>query len=238
MSPCDSCHAGCCRAFAVPVTGADILRMQRDLGLSFWEIAIRWADPEGAIAKGQAPHFRFADEPRTPFVICLRHEESALHAGTTKCRFLVEHPPDHEHPFGVARCGIYESRPSACRAFPTRLGTAGDLVILHDVPQSGRVDDHPAYRLCPRPWETSEVDPIQSAADLVVARYEMAFFRQLAAAWNRRPQSMDVFADFIRLVYSQRVQRAAADEESRDADDGPRLLKFPVRTREAQIKAA
>ena len=29
MSQCLDCHAGCCRSFAVPITGADVLRIER-----------------------------------------------------------------------------------------------------------------------------------------------------------------------------------------------------------------
>jgi Fe-S-cluster containining protein len=236
MSLCESCHAGCCRSFAVPVTGADILRIENQLGLSFWDFVCRWADSNGQIAMNHAPHFHFADEPQTPFTICLRHEASAHFADATKCRFLVERPPNDEHPRGVARCGVYESRPAACRVFPTKFSGSGDFVVLYDVPASSRDATNPAYQLCPRPWEPSEIDPIQSAADLVVAKYEMNFFHNLAEVWNRRPQPWEVFPDFLRLVYAERVQRASSVEEL--ADDEPWLIKFPVRAQESQTKAA
>ena len=108
--------------------------------------------------------------------------------------------------------------------------------MLYDVPRSSRDKDNPAYTLCPRPWEPADVDPIQSASDLVTARYEMTFFRPLAEVWNRRPQPWDTFPQFLRVVYAERVQRAAPVEET--ADDEPWLVKFPVRTREMRVKAA
>ena len=95
---CESCHAGCCRAFAVPVTGDDILRIERDIGLEFWDFVCRWADKDGQIARNHAPHFHFSDEPQTPFVICLAQEQSLFLGETAKCRFLVECPPDDEAP--------------------------------------------------------------------------------------------------------------------------------------------
>lgn len=243
MSLCESCHSGCCRSFAVPLTGADILRIENQRGLSFWDFACRWADPHGRIAKDHAPHFHFADEPATPFAICLRHEASAFFPNATKCLFLVECPPDAEHPLGQARCGMYASRPSACRAFPTKFSDSGDLVVLGDVRRSARDDANPAYELCPRPWQVSDVDPIQAAADLVVAKYEMAFFRNVASAWNRRLQSWEVFPDYLRLVYAKRVQPAPAPaiEQPADvdsADDEPWLIKFPVRAADARTRAA
>ncbi|HUG92049.1 MAG TPA: YkgJ family cysteine cluster protein [Planctomycetaceae bacterium] len=207
MGPCETCHAGCCRSFAVPLTGADILRIERELRLDFWQFACRWADPHGKIARNHAPHFRFSDDPRTPFVVCLMHAESHFLDGTTKCRFLMECAPDESHSRGVARCGIYGSRPGACRAFPMALDDTGELVVLRDVPPRGRVGHDPAYELCPRPWEPADVDPLFAVQDLVVVAHEMSFFRRLAEVWNRRPQSWLVFPDFLRLVYANRVLR-------------------------------
>ncbi|QDT37087.1 Flagellin N-methylase [Stratiformator vulcanicus] len=204
-SPCDNCHAGCCRSFAVPVTGADILRIERDLDLAFWDFACRWADPDGKIARKYAPHFYFEDEPSTPFVICLSHQPSRFHKGTSKCRFLVEGQPDDENPMGQARCGIYNSRPMACRCFPTKFNSTGELTVLHDVPTRGRKETHPAYELCPRNWTVDEVDPISAPQDLTVAKFEMNFFHSLASVWNRAPRSFEVFPDFLKLVYSRRV---------------------------------
>ena len=94
MSPCESCHAGCCRSFAIPLSGADIIRLENGLGLTFWDFACRWADPEGIIAQNYAPHFFFEDEPQTPFVITLIHDESIYFPATTRCRYLVEGQPD------------------------------------------------------------------------------------------------------------------------------------------------
>lgn len=228
MSLCDSCHAGCCRSFAVPITGADILRIERDRGLEFWEFACRWADPQGFIARKYAPQFHFQDEPQTPFVICLIHAESATFPSTTKCRFLEETPPSEEHPRGLGRCGIYSSRPSACRAFPTKLNTTGELAVIYDVPPRGRTQDTPAYDLCPKSWEPADFDPVSTVQDLVVARYEMAFFHQLARMWNRAPRPFELFPDYIRLAYGGRVIREPAPVEAEDAVGAPRTLRFPT----------
>lgn len=226
MSQCLSCHAGCCRSFAVPVTGADVLRIERELGLNFWEFACRWADPDRKIARRYAPHFFFEDEPRTPFVICLRHEESKFHRGTTKCRFLSEGEPTPEQPLGPSRCGIYASRPMACRAFPTKFNATGELAVLHDVPAQGRSEKHPVYSLCPRAWRSEEIDPLQAPQDLAVAKYEMDFFRSAAVVWNQALRPFAVFPEFLRLVYANRVMREpqaapAAPEEL------PIILPFP-----------
>jgi Fe-S-cluster containining protein len=213
VSPCNGCHAGCCRSFAIPLTGADILRIERELGLSFWEFVCRWEDRDGRISSGQAPHFHFADEPATPFAICLLQDQSRTFPGTSCCRFLDEQPRTLEHPLGTAQCGIYEHRPSACRVFPTRFNATGDMAVLHDVPERARPDrEGDAYQLCPRPWEVSDVDPLAAPQDLIVLRYEMQFFREVAAVWNRSPGDWRIFPEFLRAVYSHRVLRETPGE--------------------------
>jgi Fe-S-cluster containining protein len=205
----------------VPLTGADILRLERALALDFWQFVCRWADPQGRIARNHAPHFHFADDPATPFVICLMHAQSHYLGGTTKCRFLMECEPDERQPLGLARCGVYEHRPAACRSFPARLDESGELVLLTGVPARGRFGDERAYELCPRPWEPADVDALTAVPDLVVARHEMEFFRRLSAIWNRRPQSWLVFPDFLRLVYANRVVCAPAGEAELEGEFVP-----------------
>lgn len=234
MSVCESCHAGCCRSFAVPLTGADIIRIEGELGLRFWDFACRWADPDGKIALNYAPHFHFSDEPETPFVISLIHSESTYFSKTAKCRFLTEGQPDAEHPLGVSRCGIYKSRPSACRAFPTKLNETNELVIIHDVPDRGRSGDEPVYNLCSRQWEPADVDGLEMFQDLVVTKYEMEFFHKLAGLWNRSPRAWSVFPDFLHIVYSSRVML----ESEQLAHSEPATIKLPIVDREQAARAA
>ncbi len=217
MSMCDSCHAGCCRSFAVPLSGADIVRITSDCQLSFWDFVCRWEDRNGEIAQKYAPHFYFDDEPETPFVICLIHNESQTWPGTRKCIFLEESPATAEHPLGTAGCGIYGSRPAACRAYPTKLNPTSDLVIIHDVPPRGRPSTDPVYTLCPRAWEPEDFDTIQSLQDLIVAEFEMQFFNRVAAVWNRKPGAFAAFPDYLRGIYSQRVRKdSEADERHQE----------------------
>ncbi len=234
MSPCQSCHAGCCRSFAVPVTGADILRIEKSLNLSFWEFTCRWADPHGRIARNYAPHFYFQDEPRTPFVICLLHVDSHYLKGTTKCRFLTECAPNEEHPLGVARCGIYNQRPAACRAFPTKLNQTGELAVIHSIPERGRSGTDPAYELCPREWEPADLDPLSTMQELVVAKYEMQFFAQLATLWNGAPKAWEIFPEFLHAVYSRRVLK----EPPADTTELPVSIPMYRPDRDAARRAA
>jgi Fe-S-cluster containining protein len=213
MGICDSCHAGCCRAFAVPITGADIIAIQRRLGLPFDEFVRRVPDHSGRIANGAVPHFSFSDSPTTPHVICLTQVPSPFHPKSVKCRFLVECAPDEEFPLGRARCGVYGVRPSACRVFPTKFNATNDLAVVCEIPGRMRANPNPAYTLCPRPWQPEDVDPIQAVQDLAVIKYELAFFSQVAELWNRSPASWSAFFQFLEIVYSQRVVRDEPAEE-------------------------
>ncbi len=244
MGICEGCHAGCCRSFAVPVTGADIIRIERDTQLTFWDFVVRWADDHGAIARNYAPHFQFRDEPGTNFVIALMQEESASLPGSSKCKFLSETPPSPDAPLGTGNCGIYEARPSACRAFPTKLNQTGEVAVVHDIPERGRPGNHPAYSLCPRPWEPADVDPINALGDLVVARYEMTFFHKVAAVWNRELRDWAIFPSFLREVYASRVlpesvAAAAADSQATpDAAEVPDTIPLPVLREVPERRAA
>ncbi|VAX39087.1 hypothetical protein MNBD_PLANCTO02-410 [hydrothermal vent metagenome] len=249
MSLCEGCHAGCCRSFAVPVTGADIIKIEHDLKLSFWDFVCRWEDKEGNIAGKYAPHVYFSDEPETPFVICLVQTKSSFLTKTDKCQFLVEEEPDSTHPLGVAHCGIYNTRPSACRAFPTKLNETGELAVIYDLPKRGRADDNSIYDLCPEEWKPEDIHPIDSVQSLIVAKYEMAFFKQLVQMWNRNPQPWELFPDFLHMVYSQRVQKEVKldvqpepchdDDKSDNSHDHEeiRTILFPV-TEENPIRRA
>ena len=227
MGQCATCHAGCCRSFAVPVTGADILRIMSQRKLAFWDFVCRWADPEGKIALKYAPHFHFRDHPDTPFVISLIQDESRVFPGTTRCTFLAEGPQSREHPLGISACGIYGERPSACRVFPTRFDHSGELAVIYDVPPTGRAGGHPAYQLCPRAWTPEDLDPLQQVQDLAIAKFEMNFFFKLAAAWNAGPGEWRLFPDFLQSVYARRV---IADEDDREIDPVPQptdVIRYP-----------
>lgn len=239
MSPCNSCHSGCCRSFAVPVSGADIIRIEDKVDLTFWDFVCRWEDPDNQIAGKCAPQFFFSDEPATPFTICLSYQDSRFFAGTTKCRFLVEEGPDAQHPCGTARCDIYSHRPGICRAFPAKLNATDDLAVICDVPRRGRKlddGDNALYQLCSRQWEPSDFDPIDTVQDLVLAKYEMAFFHQLADIWNRKPREWSCFPDFLRLVYSRRVVRESAAEE--EAAEAPMIHSLPFVNNQRSLRAA
>ena len=215
-TPCEGCHGGCCRSFAVPLTGADVFRLTAATGLGFWEVACRWPDADGKISRKYAPALHFADEPAAT-VLALAHQDSSALPGSTRCRFLGETAPDDSHPLGVGRCGVYGDRPAACRSFPTRFAADGNLVTVHDVPDRGREGVHPAYELCPRPWTAADVDPLEAPAQLAAARWEMDFFRQVAAAWNRAARPSAALPAYLEAVYAGRVTDGGVREPLRRA---------------------
>ncbi len=179
MGHCLGCHTGCCRAFAVPVSGADILRIMSATGQTFREVACRWEDPQGEIDRGHAPHFHFADDPETPYVICLLHEPSDSFPGTTRCKFIHELPPAEGQQSGASQCSIYTDRPGTCRVFPAK---SDDLVQidLQTVPEYGRAEQQPAYKLCPVQWQLTDLNPFEILQEIRCTTEEMQLFRLVA----------------------------------------------------------
>jgi Fe-S-cluster containining protein len=200
-SPCTSCHAGCCRAYAVPLTGRDIFRIVTELKIPFWKFVCRRSDPSGAISRGIAPYFRFDDDPRTPYVICLLQNESRLFPGTRKCGFLTESGPSAKAPRGIGRCTIYAHRPVACRVFPSGLDELGELAV-HEVPEPSGEFQHEAYELCPRPWSVADLDRDAALQTLRECAAEMELFHAVANRWNDSPGPWPLFPDFLELIYT------------------------------------
>jgi Fe-S-cluster containining protein len=110
--PCQGCAADCCRKFQVVILGWDVYRVARDLQLppeSFVEL-------QGA-AEPDAAHQLVLDvEERER-----RYHRMALRKRDGGCVFLLSLG-------SVGRCGIYSSRPDACRSYPAIAD--GDLVTL------------------------------------------------------------------------------------------------------------
>ena len=112
--------------------------------------------------------------------------------------------PDEEYPKGLGRCGIYQERPQTCRCFPAKLNDSNELAILYDIPSNGR-DGEPAYDLCSRQWNASDLNPNETIQSLIIARYEMTFFSKIAMIWNQTPGEWNDFPEFIDRIYSNRI---------------------------------
>jgi hypothetical protein len=200
-SPCAGCHAGCCRAYAVPLTGRDIFRIVTQRKVPFWKFVCRWADPSGRISQDIAPHFFFDDDRQTPYVITLLQTESRVFPGTRRCVFLNETEPSGGAPRGKGRCTIYEDRPVACRVFPARLDDAGNLAV-HAVPAPSGESTHAAYQLCARPWSVADLDQDDAIKNLQECAREMDLFNAVARRWNDDPGPWPLFPDYLELIYT------------------------------------
>jgi Fe-S-cluster containining protein len=200
-TPCATCHAGCCRAYPVPLTGRDIFRIVTELKLPFWKFVCRRADPACEISRGIAPHFFFDDDRATPYVITLLQTESRVFPGTRKCDFLDETAPSDIASRGIGRCSIYENRPVACRVFPSRIEEAGELGV-HAVPEPSAAGRHDVYSLCPSPWSVSDLAPAAALQNLRECSGEMELFHELANRWNDDPGPWPLVPDFLELIYT------------------------------------
>jgi Fe-S-cluster containining protein len=129
--PCDGCAADCCRGLAIVIHGWDAWRIARDLRLPMESfVAVEPAD---------------APDPNYQLVLDAQASRRAYHRLALKresgCVFLVSAG-------GLGRCGIYASRPSACRAYPALAD--GDLLQLtrREFCPPGAWDhiDEPVYR--------------------------------------------------------------------------------------------
>lgn len=200
-TPCTNCHAGCCRAYPVSLTGRDIFRIVTELKLPFRRFVCRWSDPACAISRGVAPHFFFDDDHQTPYVIGLVQTESRVFPGTRKCGFLDETDPNGKFPRGTGRCSIYEHRPVACRVFPSRIDDTGALGF-QAAPEPVSEREHEAYRLCPRSWSVSDLDTVAALQSLRESAGEMELFHAIAHRWNDEPGPWPFFPDFLELIYT------------------------------------
>ena len=200
-SPCSGCHAGCCRAYAVPLTGRDIFRIVTQKQVPFWRFVCRWADPSGRISRDIAPHFFFADDRQTPYVIALLQTESRVFPGTRRCVFLNESGPAGNAGGTTGRCAIYDNRPVACRVFPARLDEVGALAV-HAVPEPTGESAHPAYKLCSRPWSVEDLNRDEALKSLKECGREMELFHAVARRWNDDPGPWPLFPDYLEMIYA------------------------------------
>jgi Fe-S-cluster containining protein len=102
MSACDGCAADCCRRFDVVVSGWDVYRLGRDLRLPLDRFIVL----DAADAPDQS-HQIVLDTAATTH----RYHRLQLAKRDGACTFLVDAG-------GIGRCGVYASRPAACRAYP------------------------------------------------------------------------------------------------------------------------
>ena len=217
---CDTCHAGCCRAYNLLITVFDALQISRDLSLPIGEfVAMLPRDAAGAKRFGDLHRpLRFSDPgfEDTFFYIGLKQIESRLIPGTVRCHFLQEWPraeviPERgSHPGAkiAGRCGIYGSRPMMCRAYPSFLHKDGALGMVANPADTPMTQANEIYTLCPDKWTLASFgsDTTQVVHQLVLNRYEIDFQNKLIDEWNARPRSLKEFFPFAVACYSGRFR--------------------------------
>jgi Fe-S-cluster containining protein len=219
---CDTCHAGCCRAYHLFITVFDALLISRDLNLPIAEfVTMVPQNDEGVKRLGNLNRpIRFSDPgfEDTYFYIGLKRVESRLFPGTVKCFFLQEwHRAEPvaargNHPGATVagRCGIYGSRPLMCRAYPSHLHPNGALGLIGNPKPAELVKTNAIYNLCPDKWDAASFgsDPTQVVHNLVLNRYEVEFQNKLIEEWNANPRPLRDFFPFAVACYANRFRLA------------------------------
>jgi Fe-S-cluster containining protein len=181
--PCATCGA-CCHAYYVPLSGYDVWRISRSLGLEPSDFVVAYPRPPGAPFGFRLEHggetYELALEKQGPFEL------------GQPCVFLDRLPG------GVSRCRIYAERPAVCRAYPMK-ATADDVIALRP------------GALCPTgAWP--EAEPRQPRWRAVWDDLQRQFdrYQQIVEAWNAqvalhpgRVFSMDHYLAYLVAVYDK-----------------------------------
>lgn len=230
-SICDTCHAGCCRAYHLFITVYDALRISTDLGIPIGEFATmvsRSEEEAKKVGKGLRP-LRFSDPEFKDayFYLALKRVESRLVPGTLRCYFLQEWerttplPTATDHPGSriAGRCGIYTSRPLMCRTFPTFLHSNGKVAFINNPEPVRREGADPIYTLCPEEWTPGHfsTDSAEVLHNLVLRQYENEFQNGLIDEWNAAPGTLKDFFPHAIRCYQNRFRPVPKTVQSADA---------------------
>lgn len=229
-SMCDTCHAGCCRAYHLFITVFDAIRISRDLGLPMAEfVTLVPQNAEGAKRLGDIHRpIRFSDPgfEDTYFYLALKRVESRLIPNTLKCYFLQEWQRaeplasrgDHPGAKVTGRCGIYGSRPLMCRAYPSFLHPHGALGFITNPKPPELMKANAVYSLCPEKWDAASfADSTQVVHNLVLNRYEIDFQNKLVDEWNGNPRPLKTFLPHAVACYSARFRQVPPAVVSKSA---------------------
>lgn len=234
-SMCDTCHAGCCRAYHLFITVFDAVRISRDLGLPMAEfVTMIPQNAEGAKRLGDVHKpIKFSDPgfEDTFFYLGLKRVESRIVPKTVKCYFLQEWQRGEpvakrgEHPGSkiIGRCGIYGSRPLMCRTYPSFLHANGALGFITNPKPSELVKANAIYTLCPENWDAASFggDSNQVLQNLVHNRYEIDFQNKVIEEWNTRPRTFKEFLPYALGCYANRFRVVPSEGAAPAAASGP-----------------
>jgi Fe-S-cluster containining protein len=157
-SVCASCHARCCFAYMVPVTGHDVWRIATGLGLGVEQFVV------AADAKEDQPNAFRLDRSGRFFMLALDKRPHAERAERA-CIFWLDLPN------GYGRCGIYGVRPNVCRTYPAYLRD-GAVHIRQDA-------------VCPTgAWSLAGLDVPSWRANLERGELEKRVYEAVVRSWN------------------------------------------------------
>ncbi len=217
---CDTCHAGCCRAYHLFITVFDAMQITRDLNLPIGEFVTMVPHDAAGVKRVGDMHtpLRFSDPglEDTYLYIALKRVESRLVPGTLKCYFLQEWQRTEpvaargEHPGAkiAGRCGIYGSRPLMCRTYPSFLHQNGALGFIANPKPADLAKANPIYTLCPEKWTAQSFAPdtTQAVHNLALSRYEIDFQNKLIEEWNAAPRLLKEFFPYAVACYASRFR--------------------------------
>lgn len=180
--PCAPCGL-CCRSYLVPIFGHDLWRISTQRGLPPESFAF--------IAEQETPDplgFRLEADGATHGLALLKREPMTP---TAPCIFLEEGP-------NQSRCGIYESRPITCRAYP--MSKFGD-----------RVYQRPTTLCPPGSWDEADLAASGWRETLQRLRRYRDIYVEVVARWNAaierwRPPGMlppKMFCDYVLAVFGK-----------------------------------
>lgn len=214
MLSCSSCLAGCCRRFDVPLTGFDIIKIQKALNLEYYEIAQLIPVKEDSYEKNSKATgvFKFNNfDAGEYFTFYLRNIKSKYIPDSYKCMFLQEWNGEdfllHDRPGIKARCGIYNIRPLICSVYPARLHENELIGVVKNPTKHLEKPDNPAYNLCPEEYDEKEffTDSDEIIKNLVLYKYEVNYFQFLAEVWNQNTCDFGLFYNFLEESYKNRI---------------------------------
>ncbi len=180
-SVCATCHARCCFAYAVHVTGHDVWLIARRLRLDAAQFVVALDATEH-----QPNAFRL-DRSGRAFVLALGKQRVENPQGEWACVFWLPLPG------GSGRCGIYAERPNVCRTYPAYL-------------RDGAVHLRRDAACPPRAWSVAGLDLASWRRELERGDREKQVYETVVQSWNERidqPVSLGVFYDYLLTAYDE-----------------------------------
>jgi Fe-S-cluster containining protein len=211
MTLCTSCAAGCCRRYNVGLTGYDIIKISKALGVSprfFIDVCeLTEEDYLENISRTEAL-FVFTDNNcKHYYRIKMKKIESAIFKDVQKCIFLQEWKSGEEEQPIIARCGIYGIRPLICASYPAKFVNQNRTAVIPYVFDLDKSMIGTPHELCKGPFKLEDIcsnkDEIINL--LIKLNYEIDYFKTFAERWNKNPSSISDFIEELDQIYDQRV---------------------------------